>query len=109
MRSSYLLPILPLPTLPTPPKNGCRIFRLPSLPLPSFPLPTLPLPSLPRIDDDDDDDDGDDDDDDDDDDSWAVFMVLLSLSWQSHCKRSSGSFDECGIAASCCRSLDEAT
>ena len=95
-----------MPTLPTPPKNGCRIFRLPSLP-----LPTLPLPSLPRIDDDDDDDDddGDDDDDDDDDDSWAVFMVLLSLSWQSHCKRSSGSFDECGIAASCCRSLDEAT
>ena len=44
MRSSYLLHSLPLPTLPTPPKNGCRIFRLPS-----FPLPTLPLPSLPRI------------------------------------------------------------
>ena len=54
MRSSYLLHtfpllLLPLPTLPTQPKNGCRIYRCRIFRLPSLPLPTLPLPSLPQI------------------------------------------------------------
>jgi len=33
-----------LPTLPTPPKNGCRIYRCQIFWLPSFPLPTLHCP-----------------------------------------------------------------
>ena len=43
--------------------------------------------------------DDDDDDDDDDADSTIVFMVLSSFVslWQSYCKSSSGSFDECGL------------
>jgi len=39
-------PSLPLLTLPTPPKNGCRIYHCRIFRLPSLPLPTLPLPSL---------------------------------------------------------------
>ena len=39
------------------------------------------------------------DDDDDDADTTIVFMVLSSFVslWQSYCKSSSGSFDECGL------------
>ena len=38
--------------------------------------------------------------------TWTAFMVLSS--WQSHCKSSPGSSDECRTVPSGCRSSDEA-